>query len=120
MERKREVVERVDEATLSLDYQKNMPQRKLQLACKQLIFNASPPSHEHSQGRVHECVYYMKVCNFHVIAINDVAVIDRFNATTFFNVIDRFKVVREGFIAGTDEGAAINAPLHFRPQTLVA
>ena len=101
MERKREVVERVDEASLSLDYQKNMPQRKLQLACKQLIFNASPPCHEHSRGRVHECVYYMKVCNGHV-------------------VIDRFKVVREGFIAGRDEGAALDAPLHFRPQALVA
>ena len=34
MERKGEVVERVDEETLSLDYQKNMPQRKVQLACK--------------------------------------------------------------------------------------
>ena len=105
MERKGEVVERVDEETFSLDYQKNMPQRKLQLACKKLIFNASPPCHEHSQGRVHECVYYMEVCN---------------RLRNGHVVIDRFKVVREGFIAGTDEGAAIDAPLHFRPQTLVA
>jgi hypothetical protein len=34
MERKGEVMEGVDEATLSLDYQKNMPPRKAQLACK--------------------------------------------------------------------------------------